>query len=98
MSQNTIFKDGTNPVIIEFNIDGGDLTSFTEITAKFGADQRSSVADPSSVIVNSPTELELNFQDTTETLSNYWCIKGDGTILSSECMANLSKSPICEEC
>jgi hypothetical protein len=96
MSQNIIFKGSTNPVIIEFV--GADLTTLSDISAKFGDDERTKSGNPTSVIVNSATELELNFQDTTETRNNYWCIKGDGFTLSSKCMSNLGKSIICEAC
>ena len=97
MSQNIIFKGGSNPVVIDISIDGSDdLTTFTEVTAKFGSDLRSSITNPVSVIVNSATELELNFQDTAETRSNYWEIKGDGFILTNHCMSNLQKSTVCE--
>lgn len=96
MSQNTIFKGTTTPVVIEFT--GLDLTSFAEITVKFGEDERTKSGNPTSVIVNSATELELNFQDTTETLSNYWCIMGDTKLITNQCKANLSKTPICEGC
>ena len=96
MTQNTIFKGSTNPVVIEFI--GVDLTLFTVVTAKFGNDERDSINNPASVTVNSATELELNFQDTAETLSNYWCIKGDDELLTSKCRQNLTKTPVCEDC
>ena len=102
MSQNTIFKDKDAPVIIVFT--GAKLTLFTDISASFGGDTRTLQANPLSVVVNSDTELELNFQDTTETESNYWCIFGtdvlntQGIPLTSECQGNLPKSPICEAC
>jgi len=102
MSQNTIFKGRDTPVIINFV--GVDLTGFTDISASFGSDTRTKQANPTSVIVNSATELELNFQDTTETDAKYWCIFGtdaintNGVPLTSECQGNLPKSPICEAC
>lgn len=102
MSQNTIIKGKNNPVIIEFT--GVDLTQFTNIQVKYGSDIRTLADNPASVVVNSSTELELNFQDTTETSSQYWCINGfnnanpNGIELTSACLGNLPKSPICEGC
>lgn len=102
MSQDTIIKGKDNPVVIIF--DGVDLTSLTDIRASYGADSRLKSTDPTSIVVISATELELNFQDTTETVSQYWCIDGidaqnpNGIELTSECLRNLNQSPICEGC
>lgn len=65
MAQNTIYKGRDNPVVIEFV--GVDLTLLDDISVSIGADNRTLLSNPASVIVLSATELELNFQDTTET-------------------------------
>ena len=102
VSQNTIIKDRNNPVVIDFT--GVDLSLFTDISVHFGADERTLQLNPTSVIVNSPTELELNFQDTTETNANYWCISGfdavntNGIELTSKSLRNLPITPIIQGC
>ena len=102
MSQNTIIKGKDNPVVILF--DGIDLTLLTDIRATYGADSRLMSTSPSSIVVISSSELELNFQDTTETIAQYWCIDGIdalnplGVELTGSCLRNLNKSPICEGC
>ena len=74
MVQDTIQINTDDPVVMEFT--GVDLTGFTDIKVHFGSDERTLLLNPASVVVNSTTELELNFQDTTETATQYWCIKG----------------------
>lgn len=102
MSQDTIIKGKDNPVVIIFG--GVDLTSLTDIRVTYGSDSRLKSTDPTSIVVISATELELNFQDTTETVVNYWCIDGidalnpNGIELTSKCLKNLNRSPICEGC
>ena len=101
MPQDTIIKGKLNPVVIIFDFSNSDftgLTDFTKVTAKFGADERNSVDDASSVIVVSATELQLNFQDTTETIEKYWCIDGDNYELLGKCVGNRISSPICTGC
>lgn len=101
MPQDTIIKGKLNPVVIIFDFSNSDfagLNDFTKITAKFGADERNSVDNSSSVVVVSDTELQLNFQDTTETREMYWCIDGDGYELSSKCAGNRISSPVCTGC
>jgi len=102
MSQDTIIKGKDNPVVIIFG--GVDLTALTDIRASYGSDSRLKSTSPTSIVVISATELELNFQDTTETVAQHWCIDGidalnpDGIELTSACLRNLNKSPICEGC
>ena len=101
MSQSKIIKGKLNPVVLVFDFSNsgfGGLDDFTKITAKFGDDERNSVDDPTSVVKLSNLELELNFQDTTETRANYWCIDGDENELTSKCLGNLSSSSVCNEC
>lgn len=74
MAQNIIVKDRNNPIIINFT--GVDLTLLDDIKVKFGDDERTLLLNATSVIVNSATELELNFQDTVETKANILCITG----------------------
>jgi hypothetical protein len=98
-NQDIITLGRDNPVIVEFaNV---DLTQFTNIQASFKDDVRTSTANPDSVKVNSATELELNFQDTTETGAGYWTIIGfnalypDGFILVGTCIGISLKSSVC---
>lgn len=74
MAQDKIIKNRDNPIVVIFS--GVDLTLLTDIQVKFGNDERTLLLNATSVIVNSATELELNFQDTTETKANILCIKG----------------------
>lgn len=74
MAQDTIYINTDDPVVMIF--EGVNLTLFTDIKAHFGNDERTLLLNPESVVVKSATELELNFQDTTETATQYWCIKG----------------------
>ncbi len=98
-TQNIIVKGKDNPVVIEFS--GVNLNDFDYIVAKFGDDERQSDTDPSSVNVVSDTKLELNFQDTTETMSNVWVITGvngdypNGLCLTSRCLDSLPPTSIC---
>ncbi len=102
MPQDTIIKGKDNPVVIIFG--GVDLTLLTDIRVSYGADSRLKSTDPASIVVISATELELNFQDTTETTTQYWCIDGidalnpNGIELTGKCLKNLNKSPICDGC
>lgn len=102
MAQNTIIKGKDNPVVINFT--GVDLTLFTDISVHFGADQRTLLSDPASIIVKSATELELNFQDTAETSANYWCVTGfdalntSGIELTSRNLDNLPFSRVVDGC
>ena len=102
MPQDTIIKGKDNPVVIIFG--GVDLTLLTDIRVSYGADSRLKSTDPASIVVISATELELNFQDTTETTTQYWCIDGidalnpNGIELTGKCLGNLNKSPICDGC
>jgi len=102
VSQDTIVKGKHNPVIIIFG--GVDLTLFTDIKAAYGNDSRLKSTSPQSIIVISATELELNFQDTDETVTQHWCIDGidalnpNGIELTGKCLKNLNKSPICDGC
>jgi hypothetical protein len=88
-----------NAVVIVFS--GVDLTLFSRVEAKLGADVRDSVANPDDVVVVSATELRLKFGDTSETGRLYWEIVGfdgvntDGLELTSECLDNLYASEIC---
>ena len=101
MAQDTIIKGKLNPVVIIFDFSNSDfsgLTAFTTITATFGADERNSVDDAASVVVVNDTELQLNFQDTSEINTRFWCIDGDGYELLSKCVGNELSSPICAGC
>ena len=71
---NDIIKDRDNPVTI--SVSGVNLELFTDIKVNFGDDERSLNANPESIKVISATEIELYFNDTTETNSNYWEIIG----------------------
>jgi hypothetical protein len=88
MAQDTIYINRDNPVVMI--IEGADLTLFTDIKVHFGDDERTLLLNPDSVKVKSPSELELNFQDTTETATQYWCIAGfdavntNGVLLNSK--------------
>ena len=84
--QNKIVPNRDNPVVITFT-SGVDLSLFTKVEAKFGADIRDSVADPDSVVVvNTPivsagvtipiNSLLLKFGDTAETTTQFWEIVG----------------------
>lgn len=99
-SGNKIIKDTNLPLTLTFSGDI-DLTSFDTITATFNEDSRNTDDNPTSVIVNSSTELELNFQDTSESGTYYWDIIGtnvlypDGYPLTSECLCNLEPTTTC---
>lgn len=101
MAQDIIIKGRDNPVVINFS--GVDLQLFTDISVNFGADERTLLLNPSSIIVSSQTELELNFQDTLEVASNTWCITGfdavntNGVELSSKSL-NPLRSRVIEGC
>lgn len=75
------------------------LLDFSPITVAFGSDTRDSINNPTSVVVNSETELELNFQDTSETGQHNWVILatfGSEVItLTNSCKDNLEKSFVC---
>lgn len=102
MAQDTIIKGKDNPVVINFS--GVDLALFTDISVHFGSDQRTMLLNPESIIVKSDTELELNFQDTTETSGNYWCVSGfdavntNGIELTSKNLKNLPVTIIFDGC
>ena len=86
---------------MQFDFSGSDfngLDDFTKITVKFGSDERNSIDNPTSVVKISNLELELNFQDTTEILANYWCIDGDNNLITSKCLGNLLPSSVCDSC
>lgn len=102
MAQDTIYIGSDDPVIMEFI--GVDLTLFTDIKVHFGSDERTLLLNPTSVKVNSSTELELNFQDTTETATQYWCIKGfdavntNGRLLNSKTSGSRLFSKVDNNC
>lgn len=74
MANNTIIKSKNNPVII--NIQGVDLTAFLDIRAAFNNDVRLKSTHPASIVVKSPTQLYLYFNDTNETKQGFWTIDG----------------------
>lgn len=106
-TQNIIFKQPyINPVVINItgikDTDGNDidLQDLTKVTAKFIDDERNSTDNPTSVVIQSATQLQLNFQDTTETNSAKWVISGTYAgqeyLLTSSCTCNLDITTVCE--
>jgi hypothetical protein len=101
MAQNNIIKGKNNPVSIIFS-GVVDLTLYSDISAAFGSDTRTKISNPTSVVVVSASQLDLFFNDTTETGGNFWTIFGidgsnpDGFELTSECIGNLPKTYVCE--
>ena len=90
--QDAIYKGRDNPVVIDFT--GVDLTLFTNISVALGADLRTLALNPDSVVVRSATELELNFQDTTEG-GGVWEIVGfDAGYVDGFLLTNAIENPL----
>ena len=104
---NLIIKNSNNPVLI--NITGLTdesnnpitLNDFDNIICTFKGDTRTLIDNPNDVIINTPTQLRLEYQDTTEIASGYWVIKlvngdyPDGLVVTSQCKGNLQETKIC---
>jgi len=104
---NLIIKNSNNPVLI--NITGLTdesnnpitLNDFDNIICTFKGDTRTLIDNPNDVIINTPTQLRLEYQDTTEITSGYWVIKlvngdyPDGLVVTSQCKGNLQETKIC---
>ena len=100
--QNNIHAGFNNPVVILFDgLPGDGLNEFDNgIFAKFKDDERDSISNPTSVVINSNTQLVLFFGDTTETGSALWEIwgvdsGGNKTLLTGECICNLPRTKVC---
>lgn len=97
--QDTVIKGKDNPLVINFTFSIPSdptfgLDTFTEIDVNFGAEDYSLTADPTIVVVNSNTQLQLNLGDTAEPYPSYLTIVGtnatypDGYELTSKCLGN----------
>lgn len=106
MSQKFIIKGRDNPVVINFTFDvDGDpsfgLNGFTDIEVIFGSETYTLLLDPTVVVVNSDTQLQLNLGDTSEEFPSYFVITGinatypDGYVLTSKCLGNLDIPCMC---
>lgn len=106
MAQNIIVKGKDNPIIIDFTFNvptdpSFGLTGFDYIEVKFGSETYTSTADPSVVVINSNTQLQLNLGGTAEVYPSYLVINGYnatyplGYQLTSKCLGNLEIPCMC---
>lgn len=104
--QDIIVKGRDNPVVIDFTfqVEGFPnfgLISFTDMEVIFGTETYTLLLDPTIVVVNSNTQLQLNLGDTAEEFPSYLVITGfnvdypDGYVLTSKCLANLTIPRMC---
>jgi len=105
---NLIIKNSNNPVLI--NITGLTdesnnpitLNDFDNIICTFKGDTRTLIDNPNDVIINTPTQLRLEYQDTTEEGSGIWTIRlingdnPDGIVVTNICKGNLGTTKVCE--
>ena len=100
MAQNIIVKNKDNPVVINFT--GVDLTQATEIEVLLDQDSWTLTGDPTRVIVNSATQLQLELGNTTSSGMEYLTItifdsgNPNGYEATSGCIGNLEKAKIVE--
>lgn len=104
MPQDIVFKGDAgrnNPVRLNIVIEGATLNDFTDIQTTAGSDTRTLQANPSNVVVESPTTLALYFYDTDEVNDGHWNIIGINALnpfginITSVCQGNLSRYKIC---
>lgn len=104
----TIIKGSGNPIVLNLSGVFADDTVFslqtmTDIEVVFGAETYTLLSDPSVVVVDSDTRLELYLQGTSETQSSHLNIKVFnaahprplGYSVTSACLANLARPKIC---
>lgn len=106
MAQNIIVKNKGNPLVINFTFNvptdpSFGLNGFDYIEVIFGSETYNSTTDPSVVIINSNTQLQLHLGGTSEAYSSYLVINGYnatyplGYQLTSKCLSNLEIPRMC---
>tara|TARA_R110000787_G_scaffold14073_2_gene43715 strand:+ start:40 stop:372 length:333 start_codon:yes stop_codon:yes gene_type:complete len=110
MSLNTVIPNKANPLIINFTFSvpsdpSFGLSGFTEINVSWAGTVYTLTGNPTIVVVNSDTQLQLNLGSVTTSadIPTYLVIEGinatypvgDEYVLTNKCLNNLSIPCIC---
>lgn len=106
MSQDIIIKGKDNPLVINFtfNVPADPtfgLNGFDDIQVVFGTETYTLLLNPTIVVINSDTQLQLNLGSTAEAYPSYLVITGvngtypNGYCLTSKCLSNLNIPRMC---
>ena len=110
MTMNVVIPDKANPIVINFTFSvpsdpSFGLSGFTEINVGWGGITYTLTGNPTVVVVNSDTQLQLNLGSVTTSgdIPTYLVIEGiNGTypvgneyVLTNKCLNNLGIPCIC---